>query len=262
MKDFLKALITPYAPAMSNALWIIGAGQFAIFVTLWLLFPGHDVPTLAKIGASWQSLALSDGLLPELWTSIKTIAESLVLSTVISLVLVVLSTAKFFRPIAIAGSSLRFLGFVGLTFLFTLWTTGATSLKLSLLTFVITTFLLTNLLSEVESIPQEQIDYMKTMKFRGWRITWEAVVLGKFHVLLDLIRQNAAMGWTALTMVEGITRSQGGIGALLMNQDRHFDLAAILAIQLTILAYGLFQDYGLGMLRNTLCPYASLTRSK
>lgn len=255
MKDFFKALLSPYTPGLANALWIIGAGQAAVFVLLWVLFPGHDIPSLKAIGASWQSLALSDGLLPELWTSIQSIVEALVISTVLSLGLVVLSTAKFFRPIAVAGSSLRFLGFVGLTFLFTLWTTGATSLKLSLLTFVITTFLLTNLLAEVESIPQEQIDYMKTMKFRGWRITWELVVLGKFHVLLDLVRQNAAMGWTALTMVEGITRSQGGIGALLMNQDRHFDLAAILAIQLTILGYGLIQDMGLGALRNLLCPY-------
>jgi NitT/TauT family transport system permease protein len=62
--------------------------------------------------------------------------------------------------------------------------------------------------------------------------------------------------------VEGITRSQGGIGALLMNQNRHFDLAAIIAIQLTILVYGLLQDYLLLALRNVLCPHAALVRSK
>lgn len=259
--NYIKALFSPWTSS-HIPIWVIGLPQFILFVALWVLYPPADIPSLGMVGDAWHTLAASDGLLPELWTSSKTIATALFLSTVISLGLTVLSTSRFFKPIAAAVSSLRFLGFVGLTFLFTLWTTGATSLKLSLLTFVITTFMLTNLLSEVDGITREHIDYLKTMKFKGWRITWETVVLGKLHVLLDLVRQNAAMGWTALTMVEGITRSQGGIGALLMNQDRHFNLAAILAIQLTILAYGLIQDYVLGFILQTACPYASLTRSK
>lgn len=46
-------------------------------------------------------------------------------------------------------------------------------------------------------------------------------------------------------MVEGITRSEGGIGALLLNQNKYFNLSAVFAIQLTILAYGILQDYAL-----------------
>jgi NitT/TauT family transport system permease protein len=61
-----------------------------------------------------------------------------------------------------------------------------------------------------------------------------------------------------LTMVEGMSRSDGGIGALLLNQNKHFHLAAVLAIQGTILAVGLGQDYAIGALRNLFCPYANL----
>jgi ABC-type nitrate/sulfonate/bicarbonate transport system permease component len=262
MKNLLSSLFTPYSNNKLGSLSILIGCQVVFFAILMFLFPSQDLPSITSIGSSWQSLAVNDGMLSELWISIKTIAESLILSSIISMSIVYLSTATFFKPSAFVLSSFRFLGFAGLTFLFTLWTSGATELKLCLMTFVISVFLVTNMLSEVESITQESVDYVKTLKFKGWRITWENVVLGKLHVMLDLIRQNAAIGWTSLTMVEGITRSQGGIGALLMNQNRHFDLAAIIAIQLTILVYGLLQDYLLLALRNVLCPHAALVRSK
>ncbi|MBN4663922.1 hypothetical protein H4F36_24175 [Escherichia coli] len=79
--------------------------------------------------------------------------------------------------------------------------------------------------------------------------------------MLDLIRQNAAVGWTLLSMVEGLVRSEGGIGALLLNQNKYFNLSAVFAIQLTILAYGILQDFGLSYLRSVLCPWTRLNRS-
>jgi len=66
------------------------------------------------------------------------------------------------------------------------------------------------------------------------------------------------MGWMMLTMVEGISRSEGGIGALLLNQNKHFHLEAVFAIQLSILIIGLFQDYMLGVAKKFICPYADL----
>jgi NitT/TauT family transport system permease protein len=61
-----------------------------------------------------------------------------------------------------------------------------------------------------------------------------------------------------LTMVEGISRAQGGLGAMLLNQNKHFHLAEVFAIQLLILAIGILQDYAIGALRRICCPYADL----
>ena len=63
-------------------------------------------------------------------------------------------------------------------------------------------------------------------------------------------------------MVEGLVRSEGGIGSLLLNQNKHLHLAGIFAIQLTILLYGLLQDYLLGLLRQAACPYIKYTNVK
>jgi len=45
---------------------------------------------------------------------------------------------------------------------------------------------------------------------------------------------------------------------MLLNQNKHFHLPAVFAIQLTIILLGLGQDYGIGLLREVFCPYADL----
>jgi NitT/TauT family transport system permease protein len=90
-------------------------------------------------------------------------------------------------------------------------------------------------------------------------VVWEVVVLGTAAQAWEVLRQNAAIGWMMLTMVEGISRSEGGVGAMLLNQSKHFHLAEVFAIQILILAVGLLQDYGIGVLRRFTCPYADLT---
>jgi NitT/TauT family transport system permease protein len=46
---------------------------------------------------------------------------------------------------------------------------------------------------------------------------------------------------------------------MLLNQNKHFHIAEVFAIQITILLLGLLQDYGIGVLRGLVCPYADLT---
>ena len=93
-----------------------------------------------------------------------------------------------------------------------------------------------------------------------WRVVWEVVVLGTADKAFEVLRQNAAIGWMMLTMVEGISRSEGGIGAMLLNQNKHFRLAEVFAIQIVILAVGMGQDYAIGVRSGaSCCPYATLT---
>lgn len=54
------------------------------------------------------------------------------------------------------------------------------------------------------------------------------------------------MGWSMITMVEGIARSDGGVGALLLNQNKHFRLAEVYAVLVVILLVGLVIDFGMG----------------
>jgi NitT/TauT family transport system permease protein len=95
-----------------------------------------------------------------------------------------------------------------------------------------------------------------------WRVVWEVVILGQMDLAFDALRQNAAIGWMMLTMVEGIARSEGGIGALLIDQNKHFHLAGIIAIQIVFLVAGFFQDAFLAWLKGVLVPFAALATNR
>jgi ABC-type nitrate/sulfonate/bicarbonate transport system permease component len=249
----LKPLFTPFD--RFGPMKMLATGQAVFLLALWFVLPSTVLPSPKEILEAWNSLATNEGLLPELVRSITTIWEAIFYSTVISFGIAYLSTVSFFRPIAGWLSGLRFLGFAGITFLFTIWTSSGSELKISLLTFGMTVFLLTNMLSLVQSVPQSEIDYAKTLHLGGWKSTWELIVMGRLAESIDLVRQNAAMGWTLVTLVEGLVRAEGGIGDMLLNENKHFHLASIFAIQITILLYGLLQDYGLRVIRDTICPY-------
>lgn len=256
----IKNIFLPYSPFhAARSLLLV---QVVIAFTLWSLHSTKVLPSPAEISLAWIKLFNEQGLLQELWASVKVLLLSLLISTGIGLLIAAASTAPIFLPLARFTSLLRFLGFAGLSYLFMLLTSDGYELKLALLTFGTSVMMVTALMAEVQAIPQDAIDHCKTLGMRNWRITYELVLLGKADTLLDLVRQNAAIGWTLLTMVEGLTRSEGGIGALLLNQNRYFQLSGVFAIQISILFYGVVQDYLLAQLRQMLCPYVNYTHNE
>ena len=259
----LASLFTPFATGRKFSVKFLAAIQLVILAVVWMLLPKTTgVPSPSALFSAWHELALKQGLLLELFKSVVVIWQALALSALISFGAAYLTTADFFKPGATFFASLRFLGFAGLTFLFTLWVGGdGMTLKLVMLTFGMTVFLMRSTVDEIKSIPLESIDYARSLGMSGWGITYEIGVRGRMHVMLDLLRQNAAIGWTLIVMVESFVRSDGGIGALLAVQAKYFNLPAVFAIQLTILAYGILQDMLLNWIRATVCPYTNLNRS-
>lgn len=237
--------------------WLVGL-QLLVLFFIWLFSPTLFLPKPKEV---WQALGemWSEGLGGELITSFYLNLQAIALSGILSLLLAYLTVIPFFRPIVSLLSKLRFLSMVGLTFFFTLMATTGHELKLFLLVFSVSVFFVTGMAEVVASIPKEKFDLARTLRMSEWRVVWEVVVLGQVDKAFEVLRQNAAMGWMMLTMVEGISRSEGGVGAMLLNQNKHFHLSAVFAIQLTILVLGLAQDYGIGLLRQLFCPYADLT---
>jgi ABC-type nitrate/sulfonate/bicarbonate transport system permease component len=257
----LKNLLLPFTPVSSRYIKSLLLVQVAIGIAFWFASASRALPAPLEVLSAWIALVQTQGLLFELWQSIKVLLLALLLSTVLSLVIATAGMAPMFAPLARLSSVLRFLGFAGLTYLFMLMTSDSYQLKVALLVFGITVMMVTSMSAEIRSIPQQDIDHCKTLGMQHWRIAHELVLLGKADVFLDLVRQNAAIGWTLLTMVEGLTRSQGGIGVLLLNQNRYFQLSGVFAIQITILLYGISQDFLLGKLKDVLCPYSLIGKS-
>jgi NitT/TauT family transport system permease protein len=250
-------VFSPNAVLNKTTARILIAGEAALALLIWIFSPFVLLPkpteVLNSLGELWQQ-----GLGAELITSFYLNLQAIALATLISLLLAYSTSMPVFRPLVSLLSKLRFLSLVGLTFVFTILAKSGHELKLSLLVFSVTVFFVTGMADVIDAIPKEIFDLARTLRMGEWRVVWEVVVLGQFDKAFDVLRQNAAIGWMMLTMVEGIVRSEGGVGTVLLDENHHFRLAAVFAIQFTILALGLMQDYGIGLIKNIVCPYASL----
>jgi NitT/TauT family transport system permease protein len=241
---------------------ILVAGQAALALMLWSASPFAVLPRPGEVFAALGELWMEEGLGRELITSFGLYAEALVWTVVLSVGTSYLTVLPVFRPLATAVSKGRFLGLTGLTLVFTLIVGGGHSLKLALLVLGMSVFFVTSMVAEVEQLPRDKFDHARTLRMSEWQVVWEVVILGTADRAIELLRQNAAIGWMMLTMVEGISRSEGGIGAMLLNQNKHFRLPQVFAIQLVILGVGLLQDYGLAALGRIFTPYAFIKQER
>jgi len=257
MRNFLSIFLPNKIISKSTALLLI-LGQAIAFFILWLYSPFVFLPTVSETFKAFTQL-WSEGVITELMTSLTLNLQAMGVATLVTLLLAYSTVIPFFRPLVTILSKLRFLSLVGLTFFFTLVANNGHELKLYLLVFSISVFFITSMADVLNSIPKIQFDLARTLRMGEWRTVYEVIILGQIDKVFDVMRQNFAMSWMVLTLVEGMSRSDGGIGALLLTQNKHFHLSSVLAIQVMILIIGLGQDYLLGLLRNIICPYANLT---
>src|SRR5258705_3295175 len=239
--SFLHDVLGAFSPnrVISKAAFrFIIVFQIAVLLLVWATSTYVFLPKPMDVWRAFVELWNNEGLGQELIVSFLLNVQAMAWATVISLGLAYLTVVPVFQPIAHAVSKGRFLGMVGLTFFFTVIFASGHRLKVSLLVFGVAVFFVTSMIDVVAQVPKEQFDLARTLRMGELRVVWEVIVLGRADAAFDAMRQNAAMGWMMLTMVEGISRSEGGIGALLLNQNKHFRLEAVFAIQIAILFIG------------------------
>jgi NitT/TauT family transport system permease protein len=235
--------------------------SIAVFGLAWQLAAGA-IPSPGDVLGALAQLWTEQGLFDELETSFLLNLEAIAWTTVITLALAYLTVVPAVRPIVAAVSKLRFTGMVGWAFVFTLWARDGHQLKLWMLVFGMTPFFVTAMAAVIAELPKERFDHARTLGMTEWRVVWEVVIRGTADQALEALRQSAAMGWMMLTMVEGVVRSEGGIGALMLNENKHLRLDAVFALILVVLMVGVVQDRALAWLRRAVCPYAVLTTER
>lgn len=245
---------------LSSKAWSLILGvQLGALLLAWTLGGAFLVPSPLGVARAFVTLARDEGLLYELGVSLRVNAEALVISTALSVGLAYLTVMPFMRSIVGLLSKARFFGMSGFVVIFTMAFGGGHALKVSLLVFAMTVFMVTTMASVVAQIPRDKFDHARSLRMGDWRIVWEVVVLGEADQAFEALRQNAAIGWMMLTVVEGLVRSEGGIGALMLNQSKYMQLDAVFAAQLTVLTVGVGQDLFLTWLKDRVCPHASLS---
>jgi NitT/TauT family transport system permease protein len=254
----LPQVLRPNRTVTRSQARLLGGAWLASCLAVWSASHFAVLPSPLEVVRAVPALFAEQALLGHLASSLYSNLSALAWATAFAMFFAYLGVVPLLRPLTEALATLRFLGFAGISVAFTLWLHGGHALKVALVTFGMTGFFVAALNDEVRSIPLERYDYARTLGLSEWRVVWEVVVLGTLDKALDILRQNAAMGWMLLTTVETLVRSEGGIGVLLANQSKHLEFADIAALQLVIFALGLAQDFLLGAFKRLVCPYAVL----
>lgn len=244
--------ITPRQRSLVAAAWV------ALALVAWEAYRSPVFPSVGDIARAFPTLWHRDGLGPALLSSFRVNVEALLLSTAVSLPVIYLCRTPAFAPVATAVATLRFLS-PSVFFLILLFAApSAHMVKVLMLAAGEAFFLVTTMATIVQNIPLARFDDARTLRMDEWRVTFFVVVRGTLADLLDAVRDNAAMAWPMLMMVEGFVRSEGGVGVLLLTQEKYMRFEAVYAIAIAILVVGALQDAGLRAMRRFICPYAEL----
>ncbi len=247
----------PNESVSRSTLRLYAAAWAACLVSLWWRSGAVLMPSPVEVLRELPRL-FSQGLAYHLASSLCSSAAALLWTAAIGLGLVYASVVPALRPLVALVEKLRFWGFAGVGVAFTLWLGGGHSLKIALLVFGMTGFFVASMHDAVRNIPRESFDYARSLGMNEWRVAWEVVVRGTLDKAIDALRQNAAMGWMLLTLIETLVRSEGGVGVLLANHSKHMQLAAVAAVQLVVFGVGLLQDALLAAFKRLVCPHSVL----
>ncbi|MFA6042631.1 MAG: hypothetical protein WCV85_06230 [Patescibacteria group bacterium] len=259
LKKILREVVrflTPLEIVSTQAMRRYSWGLVALLLILWTFVKLPFIPKFGDTLSAFGTLWTTRGLFGEILTSLKLNFYALGASSCIAFGLGYLSTIPAIRPIVIFCTKLRFLGFTGLVFLFSLYIGTGFRLKMSLMLFAVTWFYLMAIVAIVRGVTDDRIEYGYTMRMGRWRTLWEIVILGTLHETLGVLLQFAGYGWAILTAVEGLSRSQGGIGVMILNSDKYLRIEDIFAMALAIFIVGVVIDLCGGVVIRRKCAYA------
>jgi ABC-type nitrate/sulfonate/bicarbonate transport system permease component len=256
-KKVLAAFL-PHVPLPSKPMQVITLVHIAIAIAFWMSIPESTFPSPASITTAFANLWVDNALGRELITSLTLNVHMILLLIPIGIVAVITRSLSATKGVVTALGTFRFLGLTGITLIFTSYTSGAHSLKLSILVFSVGAYYIASLARIVDAVPQSERDYVRTMGMSEWQAMYEVDLRGRAVEMLEALRQNQAMGWMMLTAVEGIAKSGGGVGTLLLDSQRTWNLNQVYAIQITLWLMGLGIDYLFVQTRKKIFPWADL----
>lgn len=255
MTTDLRSILTPNEPVSRRTIGLVVCGWLAVWLSYWTLARPAIFPSPAEVLGALPALWNEDGLGVELLTSLRTNVEALAVSTAVGLPLAYLSRVPAVWPLAAGVAGLRFLSPAVFFLLLLFVAPSGHAVKVLMLAMGEAFFLVQAMVTVVQDVPLERLDDCRTMRMSEWRATWYGVIRSTLPHALDAVRDNAAMGWAMLTMVERIG-GEGGIGVLMLNNEKHFGFAEVYAIAGVVVAVGLMQDYLLGAARQAAFPWA------
>lgn len=258
---FWGNIFKPFGRINKQTVAIMVVAQAIITLFVWHITSYGLIPKPVNVATAFGKLVTTKLFLDNMLVSLVLTLKAMFYSIVITLFFTYASVIPFFKTIAQFIVKCRYLTLTGLIFIFTLLTKDGSELKLSLLVFGIVPFFTTSFLSVIINIDKQEYELCKTLGYNNWQTLYEVIIVGKADQVFEILRQNFAISWLMITMVEGLSMSEGGVGSLLIKYNKYNDLTNVIALQLVIFLTGLCFDFLLGTTRHWLFPHSQLKQA-
>lgn len=231
----------------------------ALVVLLWFLNPIKALPNPGEVLQAFQrmwSASGSSGLVYNVYVTLKLNVVGLLYSSIISLLVAYLSVIPLFQPFNKLVQWLRYIPIVGFNLVFlTLFTIGW-PMKVAMLTTGMTFFLVTSMTGVIAAIPRMRYELAKVLGYNDWQVFHSVVMRPTLPQMIEMIAQNAAIGWVMITAIETYNRTEGGIGSQIYAYSSTNQLAEVYAYLLIIGVIAVLEDWFFVLLKRVLFPHS------
>jgi NitT/TauT family transport system permease protein len=233
----------------------------AAFALFWLFNPIKALPYPSELwralGQMWSAPG-SQGLIYNTYVTLKLNVVGLLYSTILSLLIAYMSVLPFFQPFNKLVQWLRYIPIIGFNLVFlTLFTIGW-PMKVAMLTVGMSFFLVTSMTGVIASIPRMKFELARVLGYNDLQTFYTVVVRGTAPQMLEVIAQNAAIGWVMITAIETYNRTEGGIGSQIYAYSSVNNLPAVYAYLIIIGVIAVAEDWLFALVKRIAFPYTTV----
>jgi NitT/TauT family transport system permease protein len=231
----------------------------AIVIAFWFLNPIKALPLPQEV---WDALKKmysepgSSGLVYNVYVTLKLNVVGLLYSAAISLAVAYLSVIPLFQPFNKMVQWLRYIPIVGFNLVFLSLFAIGWPMKVAMLTTGMSFFLVTSMTGVIAAIPRMKYELARVLGFGDRQVFYSVVVRPTLPQMIDMIAQNAAIGWVMITAIETFNRTEGGIGAQIYAYNSTNNLAAVYAYLIIIGVIAIIEDWLFLLIKRLLFPYS------
>lgn len=222
-------IFMPFYKGTTNQCRLVALGWVVLGLLLWQ----YALPAgLSRPYGTWEKLVhqYENGLMVDFLVSLKTIGWACAYAFPTGCLLGYLYTAEAWKPPVRFIASMRNMGTTAVIAGLILIQFSGDMIKTLTIGLIILVYFLSSLTQQFDNIHQERLDLARTMNMTPTQTLWHLVVRGELYQVCANFIPNIGIGWSMLSIAEGVVRGSGGIGDLLLQQDKISSMNGIVAL--------------------------------
>ena len=233
----------------------------AILFLFWCFTPVKGMPYPSEVWHAFQRMWASNdstSLVYNTYVTLKLNVVGLLYASVLSLIVSYFSVLPLLRPLNQILQWFRYLPVVAFNLVFLSLFTIGWPMKVAMMTVGMSFFLITGMTAEIARIPQLKYELARVLNYSDWKVFHTVVLRPTLPAMIDVVAQNAAMGWIMIVAIETFNRTEGGIGAQIYSYSSTNQQAEVYVYLFVIGIIAVLEDQLFVWLKRLLFPYTQI----